>query len=141
MNRYGQMAMTHWQTWLPTRHSELSDPMTFYADLGEQVAAMIAEETSQATSRLTPNPDYLRAVGQWNAVRQGIEERIVSEMILLEPEPQTQDLPQVPLETPAGMPADPQHPLWAMQEDESVSVEAFRAALRQWRATLPTPQD
>lgn len=139
MNRYGAMAQQHWRTWLPTRYSELSEPTIFFARLGDEVEARIARETTQLASRAPAQPetpDYLTAVGAWNAIRAGVEEQILREMVLLEPEPQTQDLDEIPRETPTGMPTDPDHPLWAMLEDDEVDQETFATALRSWRANL-----
>ena len=31
-----------------------------------------------------------------------------------------------------GMPTDPSHPLWAMAEDDSVSLAQFRQASQEW---------
>lgn len=137
MNQYADLAMRHWKTWLPTRYAELPDPTAFFAALGEEVEQRIAEETTQAASRAPQSEDYLSAVGQWNALRQGAQERVLAEMVLLEPEPQTQDREQIQQDRRDGMPTDPTHPLWVMSEDESVSLEQFRQALLEWRATLP----
>lgn len=139
MNQYATMALRHWKKWLPNRYAALEDPTTFFTQLGERAAATIADETTQAATRLPQQPDYLAAVGEWNALRNGIEERVLREMILIDPEPQMleDDLEDDPLETPSGMPTDPDHPLWKMREDDSISVDEFRTALLRWRATLP----
>lgn len=139
MNRYGALAMKHWQRWLPNSYRSLTNPIRFFETLGDQVEAQIADQTTTATSDLPPNEDYLAAVGEYNAIRHQVEEQILTEWVYLEPEPQTQD-PDEPRETLTGMPTDPDHPLWAMIEDDSTSAEEFLTALRQWRTTLPPQQ-
>jgi hypothetical protein len=37
MNHYGAQAMRHWRSHLPTRFAQITDPETFFTDLGEQV--------------------------------------------------------------------------------------------------------
>ena len=34
MNKYGQMALLHWQATAPSRVAELTDPATFFEALG-----------------------------------------------------------------------------------------------------------
>ena len=144
MNNYGQRVMSHWQTWLPSRYSQLEDPISFFTSVGEQVEEQVLQisgameaEQREAMSRM----DYLQVVGRTNAIQKSAEEIALSEF-LLEPEPQMQER-ETPLE-PAwqdppwmdeeGMPHDKSHPLWAMLDDDSVSLEEYRRALRQWSA-------
>ncbi|MHA6752198.1 hypothetical protein ACX31A_15230 [Dermacoccus nishinomiyaensis] len=142
MNNYGQRVMSHWKTWLPNRYNQLEDPISFFTSVGEQVEEQVLQiagameaEQHEAMSRM----DYLQVVGRTNAIQKSAEEIALSEF-LLEPEPQMQE-PETPLEPTwqdppwmdeEGMPTDPSHPLWAMSQDDSVSVQEFLAACKEW---------
>ena len=41
--------MRHWRTHLPTRFAQITDPETFFTELGEQAAAQVEELTLQLT--------------------------------------------------------------------------------------------
>lgn len=139
MNRYGQLARDHWMRWLPGRYAGLADPEGFFTELGEQAAIQVTDLQEQILSASGPVGDYLVAVGRHQAARMSAEEVVLGELILLAPEPEVDgETGQVALlETADGMPADRDHPLWAMSEDPDVSVEEFAQALRAWRAQLP----
>ena len=95
MNKYGHMAMRHWQKHLPDRFGAIpeSDRTRFFTDLGEQAASQISELQIQLAG---PDPDgegYLEKVGRLNAVRQQAEEIVLPELILLAPthDPEEED--------------------------------------------------
>ncbi|MDQ2850162.1 MAG: hypothetical protein M3Y49_05390 [Actinomycetota bacterium] len=150
MNRYGQMAMDHWKTWLPARYSLLGDPASYFSSLGDQVEEMILSHVAAleaANADAMKGMDFLARVGTLNALQAQAEEPILAEMVFLDPEPILSE--QEEWEKPATfwaltpgmdadrMPIDRTHPLWAMDEDETVSRETFRAAYRTWlRAEL-----
>lgn len=139
MNNYGQRVMGHWKTWLPNRYSQIEDPISFFTSVGEQVEEQVlqisgAMEAEQRAAMETM--DYLARVGRVNAIQKSAEEIALSEF-LLEPEAQTresedQDEEPYPFMDETGMPTDPSHPLWAMAEDDSVSLAQFRQASQEW---------
>lgn len=139
MNRYGQLAQAHWKTWRPQAYSELEDPQAFFTDLGVQVQEAIVQAEDPTPPQTT---DYLQAVGMLNAARSAAQEAVLAEMVFAVVEPQTQDedLDRPVVVNTVGMPADPYHPLWDLQDDPDVTQEQFRAALQAWWASLP-PQD
>lgn len=148
MNTYGKRALTHWATWLPVRFSMIPEREReeFFTDLGQQASAREKDLTSTLESQQTQDLDelpYLARVGRLNTIRQQAQEMVLAEMILLPPEPSTRPDPE--MDTLAlldqwmdseGMPRDRSHPLWAMQEDETVSTQDFLAAARRWQADL-----
>lgn len=148
MNTYGQRAMTHWATWLPVRFSMIQpqDRETFFTGLGVQASQreqdLIEAREAQQSGDLN-QLEYLDRVGRLNAIRQQVREQVLTEMVLLQPEPSTRPDPE--MDSPVlidrwmdneGMPRDRSHPLWAMQEDEAVSAEDFLAAARAWQEDL-----
>lgn len=93
MNEYGAMARTHWQQWLPQRYAAIENPDDFFADLGEDVAAEIADLWARLQSE-ADNPageDFLDRVGRLNALRKQAEEIVLNERVLLPPEPDAED--------------------------------------------------
>jgi hypothetical protein len=81
MNQYGAQARRHWKTHLPDRYSQIPDPETFFAELGDQIAELI-----QATAMAIAGPDptretYLQKVGRLNMARLSAEEQVLREML------------------------------------------------------------
>lgn len=148
MNGYGTQAMQHWQRWLPSRYAQLEDPEAFFTDLGEQVAEQVSQTVdSLRTSHAEQlaQAEYLERVGLLTNLRMQAQEMVLSEMVLLDPEPGTGD-PVLPvgeedlmaqwMNPTTGMPWDRDHELWAMSEDDDVSLETFRTACREWEQGL-----
>lgn len=152
MNEYERLALEHWTKWLPSRLAMIAptDRETYFAQLGEQVQTRIVEVEedleAQQTSELQALT-YLEKLGRLNAIRAQAREMVLSEMVLLEPEatpersagPEDLDRLEDPLAEwmdSQGMPRDRSHPLWQMQEDETVSTEEFAAAARKWEESL-----
>lgn len=89
MNEYGVMAQRHWQRWLPQRYAAIEDPEEFFAELGEEVAAEIADRWAEmrAAAGNPPGEDFLEGVGRLNALRKQAEEIVLADRVLLPPEP------------------------------------------------------
>jgi len=73
MNRYGLMAREHWARWLPARYAAIENPDRFFTDLGNQVAGRIDQLGAPA--------------GRLGQARHQAEEIVLTEMVLLPPEP------------------------------------------------------
>lgn len=140
MNRYGQIAMKHWQRWLPTRYSQIENPQRFFQDLGRQIEDQVLDLTPQIERRQQPSPDYLTRVGQLNMAQKVAEERVLADLAYLQPEDQAEeDSPEEqdpnqdgnPMDA-QGMPKDRAHPLWEAQDDPEVSLEDFQTLLARW---------
>lgn len=91
MNRYAEMAQAHWSRWLPDRYAALEDPREFFSTLGEQAAARIEELTDQLAGPDSPGETYMGKVGRINNARTRAEEIVLTELILLRPEPEVLD--------------------------------------------------
>ena len=141
MNNYEQRVMDHWKTWLPSRYSQIEDPISFFTSVGEQIeeqvlqiAAAMEAEQREAMEQM----DYLSRVGRVNAIQKSAEEIALSEFLPTPPEAQMLEGNEPEGEEPypfmdeTGMPTDPSHPLWAMAEDDSVSLAQFRQASQEW---------
>jgi hypothetical protein len=115
MNQYGTMARDHWARWLPGRYAHITDPDTFFANLGEEVAQQIGDLMMDLAGDDPPGEGYLAKVGRLNMARLQAEELVLAERVLLEPEPAASEDHEPPgTLTPAPAPArvDRNHPLW-----------------------------
>ncbi|SDT36661.1 TnpV protein [Jiangella sp. DSM 45060] len=84
MNRYGRLAMEHWQQVAPQRVAELEDPTAFFSTLGQQVEGRVQELQDQLAGPDVPGEDYLAKVGRLNMTRLQAEEMALAELVWLE---------------------------------------------------------
>lgn len=91
MNRYGRLAMEHWQQVDPARLAALEDPTAFFTTLGEQIEERVQELQEHLAGQDSPGETYLEKVGRLNAARLQAEEMALSELVWLrtpaEPDP------------------------------------------------------
>ncbi len=85
MNRYGRLAMEHWQQADPGRLAALEDPTTFFSTLGAQVEERVLELQEHLAGPGSPDETYLEKVGRLNAARLQAEEMALAEMVWLQP--------------------------------------------------------
>jgi len=113
MNRYGLMARTHWERWLPAQYAAIEDPDSFFSDLGGRAEARIDELAAELTGEDRPGEGYLAKAGRLGQARRTAQEIVLTGMILLDPEPgadEDQEEPSPPPERPVIVTRD--HPLW-----------------------------
>ena len=87
MNRYGRLAMEHWQKTDPAWYGTIADPREFFTELGEQVEAEIQELEIALAGPDKPDERYLEKVGRLRMARLAAEEQVLGEMVLI-PEPE-----------------------------------------------------
>src|SRR5450755_1182427 len=87
------MAIRHWQTFLPDRFQAIpeNERETFFADLGEQAAVEIEELQMRLAGPDPVGEGYLEKVGRLNAARMQAEEIVLRELILPAPEEEEDD--------------------------------------------------
>lgn len=122
MNKYGTMARSHWETWLPERYAAIREPDSFFSTLGQEAEQQIEELADQIAGDGQPGEGYLERAGRLAAARSQAEEIVLPQMVLPEPEPGPAADPAEetgPQESPAR-PAviSPGHPLWAEVDAE-----------------------
>jgi hypothetical protein len=91
VNQYGEMARSHWARWLPSRFAAIEDPQSFFTQLGEETAGRISDLAYQLAGDDRPGEGYLGKAGRLGEARHRAEEIVLPEMILLEPEPGTDE--------------------------------------------------
>lgn len=85
MNKYGSLAMSHWEKHQPDRYRAIPDKQTFFTQLGEQAEQEIQQLEDTLAGPDRPGESYLEKVGR---ARVAAEEQILAELILL---PSSQD--------------------------------------------------
>jgi len=88
MNHYGQIAMDHWAKWLPAQYTAIGDKDSFFSDLGSRAESRIDELALEFAGNDPPAETYLAKVGRLGEARHRAEQIVLSEMILLHPEPE-----------------------------------------------------
>jgi hypothetical protein len=88
VNLYGAIAQQHWKQWRPASYAAISDPTSYFTDLGEQATSEITRLWAQMRDQAGNPPDenYLARVGRLNALRKQTEEIVLAGLILLPPE-------------------------------------------------------
>jgi hypothetical protein len=87
MNRYGMLAQEHWARWLPDRYAAIRDPGTFFSDLGTRVEQRIDNLAAELAGDDPPGEDYLAKAGRLGEARHRAEQIVLTEEVLLDPEP------------------------------------------------------
>jgi len=85
MNKYGRMAIRHWEKTDPDRFQQIpaSDREAFFAELGERAEMEIQQLQDQLAGADPPGESYLEKVGRLNMARLQAEERVLPELILI----------------------------------------------------------
>ena len=98
MNKYGRLAMSHWQKTDPARYATIPDKEAFFAALGERAESEIQQLQDSLAGQDRPDETYLEKVGRLNMARQAAEEQVLRELVLI-PEPANSEEDQ---DGPAG---------------------------------------
>ena len=106
MNRYGLRAQRYYARWAPKALAEISDPETFFTELGELIQGQVLLISQEMESTLDPTAPYLERVSQLRAVQRDAEEVAMTDNVyrLVLPELQGQEqlmqiLGDLPLQT------------------------------------------
>jgi hypothetical protein len=89
MNKYGRLAMSHWQKTDPDRFRAIpeSEREAFFSELGERAETEIQQLQDALAGPDLPGESYLEKVGRLNMARLQAEEQVLRELILI-PEPE-----------------------------------------------------
>jgi hypothetical protein len=86
VNRYGVTAMRNWTRWWPRAYATISDPDTFFTELGEKVAAQVEELADYLAGEDQPGEGYLDQVARLFTARMVAEEIVLPQWAWPEPE-------------------------------------------------------
>ena len=81
MNRYASLAYEHWRTHRADEFARMTDPGTFFAQLGEQISYQIAELTRQLERDGPPGEAYLAKAERFREARQRAEEQVLRDTL------------------------------------------------------------
>ena len=87
MNQYGEIARRHWARWLPTRYAAIEDPDSFFSEIGSLAEEKISSLAVELAGDDQPGEEYLNKVGRLGEARHRAEQIVLTEDILLPPEP------------------------------------------------------
>jgi hypothetical protein len=86
MNKYGAMAEQHWRRWLPSRVAAMTDPSSFFSELGQEAGSRIHDLTMELAGDDPPGETYMGKLGRLNMARLRAEEVVLPDLVLLPPE-------------------------------------------------------
>jgi len=97
MNRYGDMAISHWQRTDPARFQAIpeSERVAFFTELGERAESEIRALADAIAGSDRPGETYLQKVGRLNQARLDAESEVLREMILI-PDPNDPEIDETP---------------------------------------------
>jgi hypothetical protein len=87
VNQYAEMARRHWARWLPDRFAAIQDPAIFFTGLGEEAEEKITALAWELAGDDPAGEGYLAKAGRLGEARHRAEQIVLTEMILLDPEP------------------------------------------------------
>lgn len=87
MNSYGRQAQQHWQQHLPHQYSQIPNPQTFFATMGETIAQQIEDLTEQIAGPDRPDEGFMGKLGRLNMARTEATIEVMRETL---PEPENQ---------------------------------------------------
>jgi hypothetical protein len=98
VNHYGQLALDHSRRHRPSAYAAISDPATHFSEVGEEVQAAVTELRDRLLGPTHPNesPHHYQQRG-FQALRTA-EERVMSDLVWLPPEPEAEAEPDPVLE-------------------------------------------
>ena len=79
MNPYGHRIRQVWTDLVPDRVARMTDPETFFASLGEQIAEQVAQLTQTLTGPAPQQEPYPARVGRQTAARMQAEEIVFAD--------------------------------------------------------------
>ncbi len=101
MNRYGSMAMRHWQQTDPARFQAIpeNEREAFFTQLGETVQSEILALADAIAGRDRPGESYMQKLGRLNQAQFDAESEILREMVLI-PDPNDPEIDETPATDP-----------------------------------------
>lgn len=101
MNKYGQLALEHWQRTKPQELSTIPDPEDFFSTLGETAASQVDELTDQLAGPDPAGEGYLEKVGRLRMAKHRAEEMVLAELVYSTTPEQDEDDEDLDQESPA----------------------------------------
>ena len=81
MNTYGHRAMLYWSRHRPRALAGMTEPETFFEDLGERIAAEVEDLEQRLGGETPPGESFQERAGRLNMARTMAEERVLAELV------------------------------------------------------------
>lgn len=81
MNQYGQMAMEHWRKHRPAEFAGMTDPQTFFQELGEQIETRILDRAEELEDGIPAGLPYQERLNRMTAARSEAQSLVLEEML------------------------------------------------------------
>jgi hypothetical protein len=78
---YAIRAETHYRQHLPARYQALTDPDSFFTDLGEQISVLVAQRKQAILAQLPPAEGYLAQLAALNTAQTRAEDQVLRQML------------------------------------------------------------
>lgn len=137
MNKYGQLALSHWQATAPSRVAELNDPTAFFQEMGLEMQAQVTNLASMLAGRDRQGETFLQKVARLTAARKQAEEVVMSQMAWIS-DP-TLPLDQAREEWEQTRPSDENLILWAERMQDCPDSMPSSADLEEMAKTWALP--
>ncbi len=137
MNKYGRMALSHWQATAPNRVAELSDPTAFFEALGLEMQEQVTNLASMLAGSDVRGETFLQKVARLTAARKQAEEVVMSQLAWITD-------PSLPLEQAREeweqtRPSDENLILWAERMQDSPDSMPSSTDLEEMAKTWALP--
>jgi len=137
MNKYGQMALSHWQATAPNRLADLSDPMVFFEALGLEMQEQVTNLASMLAGSDLRGETFLQKVARLRAARKQAEEVVMAQLAwITDP---TLPLEQAREEWEQTRPSDENLILWAERMQDSPDSMPSSTDLEEMAKTWALP--
>src|SRR5260370_32374551 len=111
------MGRSQWARWVPQQYTMISDPDSFFSEIGQEAARQIDELTTELAGDGQPGEDYLARAGRLAAARSQAEEIVLPQQVLPRPQPGASEDPAgndpPPASTQRPLGVGRPHPPWA----------------------------
>jgi len=81
MNKYGQLATSHWRQHLPARYAALENPAEFFESLGRQVEAEVSDLQAILAGTDPARETYPEKVARLATARRTAEEVVMAQLV------------------------------------------------------------
>jgi hypothetical protein len=137
MNKYGQMALSHWQATSPNRVAELSDPTVFFEALGLEMQEQVMNLASILAGSDRQGETFMQKVARLTAARKQAEEVVMTQLAwITDP---SLPLDQAREEWEQTRPSDENLILWAERMQDSPDSMPSSVDLEEMAKTWALP--
>lgn len=126
MNKYGTLALAHWQRWMPTRLQTLPDPTAYFSQLGMQIQAEVTDLAWELAGPDLPAETYLKKAARLMTARRLAEEVVMANLVW------TGD---------PGLPLDQAREEWEQTRPSDENLISWAERIQDYPDSMPSSQE